>query len=413
MYDVIVIGSGIAGSSCAAYLAQQFTEHVTKNGKRIGLISPRQASPFKVGEALPGAALTLLNRLGIHQLGEILSADQYLDCVGQYSAWGSEIWLKKDSVMNPQGGGWHLNRVAFEQALMAFALQSGVHHCESNVVDIAKTPKYWQITTNTGQVFVCPWLVDATGRRQIVVKYLSDLYADVDFPMRKQPAHHQLACVAWVAAAEDDREQTTRVKSVADGWWYSALTPMASEGIYTGLVRVIVKFGAAHQLKNLQKQPSEFFRQCAGSGLLANSFNPLKQRSLQPLQLVDAGVSRLTQSWFVDQLDHQVKGCIAIGDAAMTLDPMSSQGMFFALYSAIQAAQTLTEIIMPTRVKQGADETDPHTAEAKIEAQGLDAYQRAVNSVFNHNERTRTLMRASEARFTDNPFWQVKAPCLI
>ena len=83
-------------------------------------------------------------------------------------------------------------------------------------------------------------------------------------------------------------------------------------------------------------------------------------------------------------LDNQT----AVGDAAFTLDLLSSQGIFFALYSGIRGARTILKI------------------EAGAGPEALADYQEALERVFRSGVQTRFYYYSQESRFADQAYWQ-------
>ena len=99
------------------------------------------------------------------------------------------------------------------------------------------------------------------------------------------------------------------------------------------------------------------------------------------LQATKAGLSKANQvigsNW------------LAVGDAALALDPLSSQGMFFALYSGIRGAET---ILKSKNTNQDFNQL-------------LIAYQNKIDQVFEANQISRRYYYTSETRFISHPFW--------
>ena len=79
-----------------------------------------------------------------------------------------------------------------------------------------------------------------------------------------------------------------------------------------------------------------------------------------------------------------------MGDAAQGFDPLSSQGMFFALYSGIKAAESIVFGL----------ENPATPYEEAIR------YQQRNDDVFEANQQARSLFYASELRFNDECYWQ-------
>ncbi|WMN60859.1 NAD(P)/FAD-dependent oxidoreductase [Pseudoalteromonas xiamenensis] len=362
-FDCVIAGAGPSACACALILRQV--------GLSVCLVAPESEveCEFSVGESLPGAAIALLNRVGIGCLSDILSPFQVSACTGNVSSWGSEIWHRSDAVQNPQGGGWHVDRTAFNRALMKCAQQSGVMRINSKLAN-AMFDSSWKISLeNTPDVLDSRFLLDATGRASVVSRLVG---------FKKQYIDSQTAVVAWLESAKEDKEQLTRIKAVHDGWWYSARLPMLSKN---GLpVRVVAKFSLPKTAKKTNHE-AQFLGELNESNVLPVRWHA--KQILAPLQLKDASVSRL------ERFSDAKKGFLAIGDAVLSFDPLSSQGMFFALYSGTKAAES---------VLINYDKFNNDFA----------GYDRTIESVFHANQKSRKLYYASEHRFADSAFWQTK-----
>jgi flavin-dependent dehydrogenase len=77
----------------------------------------------------------------------------------------------------------------------------------------------------------------------------------------------------------------------------------------------------------------------------------------------------------------------AVGDAAMAFDPLSSQGLFNALYTGFRGAQAVA-------------------ARLAGETAALAAYRDRLVLIRDAYARNRVGYYAQERRFRDQPFWQ-------
>jgi 2-polyprenyl-6-methoxyphenol hydroxylase-like FAD-dependent oxidoreductase len=75
-----------------------------------------------IGESLPGAAQTLLLRLGI---AEQFLADGHVERTAMVASWDSPMPVWFDPLRDPSGPGWHLDRRRFDESLRAAALAAG------------------------------------------------------------------------------------------------------------------------------------------------------------------------------------------------------------------------------------------------------------------------------------------------
>lgn len=357
-YDVIIAGAGPAG--CAAALT------LCRAGWSVALVDTPADTRFKIGESLPGAALRLLRALGIPHLGDLLPAAAYAPCYANVSAWGQEQWVYTDAILNPEGGGWHLDRVQFETALRQRVLDAGATFIDAQVTNIEavkNSPRFQVLIASkrSGDAvkqLESDRLIDATGRRFFIGRKLGG---------QRIQTNRQVAVSGWFSAAQEPPDHTTKIKSVAEGWWYSSRLP--------NNVRVVSFHGLPAAVAPLVHRADLFTEYFNQIGMLPIPLAP--SQLLAPLRTADAGVSRAVCAGG--------PGWLAVGDAAFASDPLSSQGMFFALYSGLRAAEIMLK-------------------HSPIDC--LTAYQRCIDRVFEASQRQRQYFYKTELRFFHNPYWE-------
>ena len=360
MYDLLVVGAGPAGSAAAivARLA----------GLRVGLLDDVDERALKVGESLPGAVVRLLRRLGVDGPGALLRPPEFEPCVANVSAWGDENWSHRDALSNPEGGGWHVLRHHFDASLRQRAAALGVERVHARITNARSSERSWQLSVQSAEPRMsheleARFIVDASGRRAVVCRRQG---------VRRQRLSEQFAVVGWLRHTEADVDRTTRVKSVSNGWWYTARLP--------GPLRVLAFHGLPRAVVQLARSPAAFADHCNRAGLLPYA---VRARDLvEPLRVSDAAV----------QSAERVAGpsWLAVGDAALAFDPLSSQGVLFALYSGIRGAETAL------RCLASSSRAPAH----------LDEYERKVREVRLANQRARQLFYSSERRYLEEPYWQ-------
>jgi flavin-dependent dehydrogenase len=323
-----------------------------------------QEGAFRVGESLPGAANRLLKRLGIPGIEHLVQKQDFQRCVANVSSWGNDRWSFQDGLSNPDGGGWHLDRLRFDEALRQKVLAAGVPFFEARVGEVKRLAAQGCMVRLNGSAdwMRSDWLIDATGRRAAVSRKLN---------LQRERISAQGAAVCWMKASPGDTDQATRIRSARDGWWYSALLP--------GQIRVAAFFGLPLSIPAMIKRPELFFRELNAAAILPCHVD---EAVLIKIKAADAGTA-ISQEVIVN-------GLAAVGDAALSLDPLSSQGIFFALYSGIRAAEAIvTSLASPLQ----------HEA-------ALAGYRFAVKNVFESNQRARKYFYASERRFAGEAFWE-------
>jgi len=358
--DVAVVGGGPAGAAAAAALARA--------GVATLLVDQSSGDSFKVGEGLPPAAKPLLVELG---MWDRLAGDGHVKSHGNASAWGGPTLTCTHFLNDPHGHGWHLDRARFDAHLRDLARDAGARiELTTAAQHLVRTAGGWRMTVDNGgqrSSIACRWLVDCSGRRAWAARLEG----------ATRVTHDHLVAFASlfnVADGVDEVDSLTLVESAPDGWWYTSRLPSGRIVVY---------------LTDARDESARRARDAAGFTSLIDETVHVRSRleayghtACRPPQIVAADTSRL----------DRVAGdrWIAAGDAAMSFDPLSSQGILTAIYSGTRAARALL-------ARLDGDET----AIAAYNA-GLDS----IYSVYLDHQRTYYQL---ERRWPHRPFWKARA----
>ncbi|WP_223428913.1 NAD(P)/FAD-dependent oxidoreductase [Tateyamaria pelophila] len=353
--DIAVLGVGPAGIAAALALSQ--------SGLNVCLIGETVGEGPKVGEFLPASILRLFRTLGLDGLEDVLSVENFLHCNAKKSAWGSEIWTYHDSLRDPEGGGWHILRHSFEKELLALAGKRGIPFHEGRLLEVSDNGAQFRVRAQGKQgpfEIQSPRLIDATGRKAWLVRRVASA------PRKRNT---QMAVVGWLNDPHHTIERVTQVKSVAHGWWYTAPLP--------GQQRVVAFHGLPDSVSHYFRRPDLFLKQAQRDSLSDGA------ALIGPLYSCDASVA----------LSPNIAGkrWLAVGDAALSFDPLSSQGLHFAFYSAIKARDAIC------KSQQTDDEGEAYKA--------MQLYCAQISDVFAANQQTRALFYNQERRYRDSPYW--------
>ena len=163
----------------------------------------------------------------------------------------------------------------------------------------------WRLELSGGEE-TCDWLVDATGRRGAVARLLGIKRARFD---------RQVALVGWLATDRaDDVDATLTVETTSSGWWYGCRLP--------GRRRVAGFVTASRPDARTWEARLRATRHLG--------------RLVERYRVEGAPVARAADSTMLDRCFGA--RWIAIGDAAVSYDPLASRGLVGALASGLEAA---------------------------------------------------------------------------
>jgi flavin-dependent dehydrogenase len=279
------------------------------------------ASP-RIGEALPPAARRLLADMG---LLDAFLRERHTPCYGNRSVWGARTPEVTDFMRDPDGHGWHLDRARFDSWLRFVAVARGARLlAPASPSLIRRADGRWQVqlTTHRGIVELsAAFAIDAGGRAAPLARRLG----------AKRHVTDRLVC-GWVhgrARSSGRGIGLTTVEAISDGWWYTAPLPEERRVVAFFTDADLPAARIAHLGVRLAEHAADTDE--VGAILAESEFTP-KQ----------GGFTAAHSS----TLDRCIgDGWIAAGDASMTFDPLSSQGLMHALFSGLAAAEAVDSYI--------------------------------------------------------------------
>jgi flavin-dependent dehydrogenase len=362
--DVVVAGAGPAGSAAAIALARA--------GRRVLLadLPPARAPALKIGETLPAVTATVLHDLGL--LDAFERAGVGIASTATTAAWGGGETLHSDAIGDPHGHGWHVDRLRFDAWLREQASAAGVECCRGRVTAQrvgAPSPRgprgrldsdsgaAWQVWIGVpaGRTVDCRRLIDATGRGAAVARPQG---------ARRERHDRLVAIYAQLAAPDDDVDGVTRVASTPDGWWYSARV---------GAQRRVVAFLTDADLLDPALRSRAGF-----AAALAATGDRLLPRQPSGADIALGPAAAPAHSARLEPVTGD--GWLAVGDAAVAFDPLSSQGILNALVTGLLGATAVD-------------------ASLREEHAALAAYERRMATVWSSYESNRRAAYALEPRW--------------
>ena len=353
--EVLIVGAGPAGATAALNLSPS---------RRVVVVDRNASAVPRIGESLLPAARRLLADMGI--LESFLS-EGHEPWHGKGAVWGDPARELTDFLRDPDGHGWHLDRARFENWLREHAIARGAELITpATLSKLEHDGRRWQALVRQpgGALTISAAVViDAGGRARPAA--------------RKIGAHAEasdlLAC-AWMYGLDTDRggRGLTYVEAVETGWWYTAPLP--------GRRRVL----AFHTDTDLPlarniREPGALLRQAKANTELS-------------ALLAEAGFEPKTQAQFTTAQSGLLepaagKNWLAIGDAAVSFDPISSQGLLNALFTGLAAAEA----------------SDRHLAGDDISLFSYARLIREIHAIYQSNLRSCYM---AEQRWPDSIFWR-------
>ena len=331
----VIIGAGLSGSAAACALLPAY---------RVSLVDPcfPGRRPFRVGESLPAAAGRILKDLG---LSHCLDENFHKRSERKFSRWGSKNLDIQDAFLNPDGSDFLLDRKKFENDLMEEALGRGATHLPAKVQTACAHDDHWSLTLSNGETLLADWVIDASGRNASFARLAGE----------KRIRHDKLVC-HWQLGESAGRVSGSYLQSCETGWWYSAAIPAHG--------RLLAFFSdPGVLLPNWRKVRG------LDEWLGKDGFQP--ESSVRKTAAHSQSLSRpCGWRWH------------AIGDSSLAFDPLSSQGIFHGLYTAM---------ISP-----------------KVIATCGNEYAREITTIQDAYQSHFRTFYSQEKRWPDSPFWSAR-----
>jgi flavin-dependent dehydrogenase len=354
-----VIGGGPAGSSTAITLCRLGVPGVL-------LVEGRDYQTERIGECIPPDTRLLLEALGIWQ--EFLS-EKHEPALGSCSSWGANELGHNDFLFNPHGHGWHLDRRRFDGFLARAAVNAGAElRLRSRCTGIERRAQEdFRISLrapNGVHQVRARFLVDAGGSHSLLTRHLGSV----------RRVHDRLSYVAAFFERHDRPfSRLTWLEAVEYGWWYAAMLPFG---------RLVVGVAAdAETIRDKALHQPVVFRACLDRTRHLSTQLVDCEPHPGPLQVRTAPSSALECPAGHDWL--------AVGDAAGACDPISSQGIYQALFDGGQAGAAIA-------------------ARLAGETGSFEAYGLSRRGQFNEYLQLRNYLYDLEQRWPTAPFWECR-----
>jgi flavin-dependent dehydrogenase len=230
------------------------------------------------------------------------------------SCWSEPSISERPAITSPYGASFHVSRPSFDAFLVAAARATGVRVISpgrvEHLVRSARGPGFdVKLETAVGfEGWHSRFLVDATGRSASIARRLG---------ATRSPVDRLIGVARWFDAP--NLAPAVLVESTPNGWWYSAPTPERG-AVALWLTDADEPAARAHH--------AEVWESC----LTAAPHTRARLADLTP-----TGPARSFAAAPVETTWVAADDWLPVGDAAIAFDPVSGNGLAFALRSALEA----------------------------------------------------------------------------
>ncbi|WP_136476339.1 NAD(P)/FAD-dependent oxidoreductase [Pseudomonas sp. DG56-2] len=295
---ILVLGAGPAGAATAMGLQRL--------GYRVQVVSD-----WRRFDAVEGVSQRVLEGLRHAGLGKAL--EQAAMPSRRRVEWnGQRQWLNQECL---------LDRSCFDQALREDLRNAGVEVIEARVADLSSRTDGHQVQLHDGRLLTAGFLVEARGRQ-----------APLTASRLRGPESVSLLNL-W---REQPGEPLSAVESLADGWaWMARL----ADGRCYWQISLDSSAGALPGKAQLAEYCAQRRRQ---SALVAEMFGAAATQAVEVYARSSTAILAgrcAGDNW------------LRVGDAAMAVDPLSGNGIFQSLSSALQAPAVINTLLRRPRHK--------------------------------------------------------------
>jgi flavin-dependent dehydrogenase len=312
-FDVAIIGGGPAGSSAGTLLA--------KAGRRVVIFEKEKFPRFRVGESTLPATLNTIDRMGASE--KIKNGGFLVKYGGEIvSACGQRVrFYFRNGFKAKRQSAYQVLRSEFDRILLDHAAESGCDVRQQKTVESFEIDNQGvTLYLGDGRIVVrAKYLIDCSGRNCVV---------GTKFSLRERYQNlRKFSLYAYYedVLREDGPDGTlTRMVRTKDSWFW--MIPLSGNTTSIGVVM------DAERFRSMNLSPEEALARCIAEQPVVSEYMP--------------NARRVTEVYATGDFSYRNKNLcgdrwLLAGDAAGFIDPVFSSGVYLALLSGEQAADSL------------------------------------------------------------------------
>lgn len=352
--DVIIVGKGIAGLVLSLLLKRKGIQHLVLDRKS-------KKKHFALAETLPPSSMPLLHSLG---LIKIFEKNAIRKTYGYHSMWGNTRILNNNFFSQlSYKNGLKIDKQAIVDDLEQLCNENVISYDKMLNMIISKEEVIVEVENNhQKEIITAKMIIDATGRNRAILKKLN-------IPIRLYDNLISFSC--HLPRIEHPKlTYDVFVESFEDGW-----------GIISGLdekTNVLSIFTNRENLVQLKLRDYSDWQSVLSKTTLLKDF------------LVEQSEVKIIGSDANSSIANYLSGenWLAVGDAALSFDPLSSHGIANAIYTVREASDAIESYIL--------------TGDRK----GFVAYSKTLFSIFDSYYMVKNELYRSESRWMESSFWK-------
>jgi flavin-dependent dehydrogenase len=316
--DVLVVGGGPAGATISALLAER--------GRDVVMMEKAHHPRFHIGESLLPANAQLFDRLGVRERIEAIGMPKWgVEFVSPDHAERSFVEFA-DAWDKSMPYAWQVRRSQMDELLFRNAAAKGARTLEGRQVrevafDADGATVQVALDDGARQTWRAKFLVDASGRDTLLANH---------FKCKQKNARHNSSALyghfTGARRLEGKLEGNITILWFDHGWFW--FIPLADGTTSIGAVCW------PYYLKSRNKRPlPEFFRDTI-------ALCPELEQRLAGAVLVDDAVYA-TGNYAYSSTRCSGERYLMLGDAYAFIDPVFSSGVYLAMQSAFEGADTV------------------------------------------------------------------------